>query len=305
MLALTVAEQAPHVALTEVPEPRPLPFEAIVEVRAVSLNLGECRRLSMSPPGGVHGWDLSGTVCTAAADGTGPAEGTRVVGVMNPPGAWAQRVAVPTTMLAPIPDAVSFEQAACLPVAGLTALRALEEIGFVLGKRIAITGASGGVGRLAIQLARDAGADVLAVARRTAGLVELGADEVVERLDPEGPPIDGALDGIGGPTLGAALQRVRSDGVVVSYAATVPEPVSYPARSFFVESAGARLYGLFLFHDLSKWQSASRDLERLARRVGDGALDVQIDLTAPWEEASSAVTKLLKNEVAGKAVLTL
>lgn len=305
MLALTVVDQAPHVALTEVPQPAPLPFQAVVEVRAVSLNLGECKLLPHLPQGSLHGWDLSGTIAHAATDGTGPALGTHVVGVMNPPGAWAQRVAVPTEMLAPIPDEVTFEQAACLPVAGLTALRALEEIGFVLGKRIAITGASGGVGRLAIQLARDAGADVLAVARRTAGLVELGASDVVTSLDPTGDPIDAALDGIGGPVLGAALQRVRSDGVVVSYAATVPEPVEYPTRAFFRESAGARLYGLFLFHDLRKWQSASRDLERLARRVGEGRLDVQINLTLPWEDAGDAVTKLVNNEVAGKAVLTL
>jgi NADPH:quinone reductase len=305
MLALTVAEAAPHVALTEVSEPVPLPSEAVVEVRAVSLNLGECRLLANLAPGGVHGWDLAGTVVRAAADGTGPPEGARVVGVMNPPGAWAQRVAVPTPRLGAIPDAVGFEQAACLPVAGLTALRALEEIGFVLGKRIAITGASGGVGRIAVQLARDAGADVVAVARRPAGLAELGASEVVASLEPEGAPLDGVLDGIGGPVLGAALQRVRTDGVVVSYAATVPEPVEYPTRVFFRESPGARLYGLYLFHELGKWQSASRDLERLARRVAEGRLDVQIDLVLPWEDAGSAVTKLLGGEVAGKAVLTL
>ena len=73
---------------------------------------------------------------------------------------------------------MTFEQAATLPVAGLTALRALELGGFVLGKRVAVTGASGGVGRFAIQLAKLAGAHVTAIARRTEGLAELGADEV-------------------------------------------------------------------------------------------------------------------------------
>ena len=98
---------------------------------------------------------------------------------------------------------------------------------------------------------------------------------------------------------------MRTDGVVVNYAATVLEPVEYPTRRFFGESPGARLYGLYLFHELGKWHSASSDLERLARRVAEGRLDVQIDLVLPWEDAGSAVTKLLDGEVAGKAVLTL
>ena len=87
-----------------------------------------------------------------------------------PAGAWAELAAVGTDWLAELPDAVSFEQAAALPVAGMTALRALEVGGFVLGKRVLVTGASGGVGRFAIQLAKLAGAHVTAIARRTEGL---------------------------------------------------------------------------------------------------------------------------------------
>src|SRR5205085_1042753 len=141
MLALTVAPEPARVALTEIADPVALPDEAVVEVRAVSLNRGEVKRLESSPPGAVTGWDV------------------------------------------------------------------------------------GGVGRLAVQLARDSGADVVAVARRTAGLAELGAAEVVTALEPEGEPLDGVLDGVGGPVLGAAIQRVRADGTVVSYAATLTEPV--------------------------------------------------------------------------------
>jgi NADPH:quinone reductase-like Zn-dependent oxidoreductase len=305
MLALTVAPQPARVALTEIADPVALPDEALIEVRAVSLNRGEVKRLESSPPGAVTGWDVAGVLARPAADGSGPPAGSRVVGLSYPPRGWAQQVAVPTSMLAAVPDAVSFEQASCLPVAGLTALRALERIGFVLGKRIAVTGASGGVGRLAVQLGRDAGADVVAVARRTAGLAELGAAEVVTGLEPEGEPLDGVLDGVGGPVLGAAIQRVHADGTVVSYAATLTEPVSYPTRALFGASPGASLYGLLLFHELRKTQSTSADLARLARRVADGRLDVQIDLTLPWSEATEAVDALLAGRVAGKAVLTV
>ncbi len=304
MRALVSNPQSPFADLSEVGDPEPSERQALVEVRAVSLNRGECRRLERTPPGTVTGWDLAGVVREAAADGSGPAAGARVVGLMQS-GAWAQLAAVETELLAELPEEVSFEQAATLPVAGLTALRSLEVAGFVLGRRVLVTGASGGVGRFAIQLATLAGAHVTAVARRTEGLAELGADQVLSELELEGPDFDVILDAVGGPVLGAALQRVAPGGMVVNFAATVPEPVSYPTRELFSRAPGARLYGLYIFAELQHTRSGAADLRRLAELVAAGRLDPQIDLVRPWSEAGAAIDALLERGVAGKAVLTV
>ena len=195
-----------HLDLADVSEPDPRPNQALVEVAAASLNRGEVRALSSSEEGWCPGWDVAGVVARRAADGTGPPEGARVVGLAGG-GAWGERVAVNTSLIADLPREVTYEAAATLPVAGLTARRALELM-VIEGRRVAITGAAGGVGRFAVQLAAQTGAHVTAVVgspERGAGLAELGAHDVVVGFDPDGEPFSVILESVGGECLAAAF----------------------------------------------------------------------------------------------------
>jgi NADPH:quinone reductase-like Zn-dependent oxidoreductase len=305
--AVVVDPESPgRLVLRGVPDPAPDRGEAVVRVRAISLNRGEVRRSMMAAAGWRPGWDLAGTVERAAAEGSGPKVGARVVGFL-PEGAWAERVAVPTHALAELPEKVTFAQAATFPVAGLTALHALGKNGMILGKRVLITGATGGVGDFAVQLARLGGAHVTATARRAdqaAVLRQLGAHEVTVGDEiPPAPKYDLVLESVGGRTLGTALAALERGGVCVTLGVSATAEVTFDARSFFV-AGRTTLYGFYLFTELGH-EPAALGLRRLADLVAAGQLAPHISVERPWTDIAQVAADLIARTYPGKAVLTV
>lgn len=303
-------ETAGRLVIKSLPMRAALPSQALVRVKAISLNLGEVRRaLTMAEAGWRPGWDLAGVIEQPAADRSGPPVGARVVGFL-PAGAWAEAVVVPTNALAPLPDNVSFAQAATLPVAGLTALYALEQHGAIIGRRVLVTGASGGVGHLAVELANRAGAYVVASVRRPERekhARSAGAHEVVVGEDPSAAagfgPYDLILESVGGDSLGAALKMIAPDGMCVLYGVSASSTTTFDAATF-MRTGGARLYGFILFHEILS-RPASQGLARLVAMVAAGRLNPQIELEAPFAQIAEVANKLYSRGIAGKAVLHL
>jgi NADPH2:quinone reductase len=214
---------------------------------------------------------------------------------------------VPTHALAELPEKVTFSQAATFPVAGLTALHALAKNGTILGKRVLVTGATGGVGDFAVQLARLGGAHVTASARRAdqaPALRQLGAHDVTVGDEiPASPRYDLVIESVGGRTLGSALAALERGGVCVTLGVSAASEVTFDARTFFA-TGRTQLYGFYLFTELGN-EPASIGLRRLADLVAAGQLAPHISVERPWSEIAQVAADLIARTYPGKAVLTL
>ena len=200
-----------------------------------------------------------------------------------------------------MPEALDFQTAAALPVAGVTALQIVRQLGPVVGRRVLITGASGGVGRLAVQLAARAGAHVIAAvgsAERGVGLRELGADEVVVGLRGVAP-VYGVLEHVGGEMLAEAFALLHDGGRVISVGAASGQPttIDYEAQRMTMSKKRIEIF-------MMEWPIGA-DLQYVADLAASSQLDAQIGHRDSWDAFDVAIDALLGRKVAGKVALTV
>jgi NADPH:quinone reductase-like Zn-dependent oxidoreductase len=294
--------------LGEMPDPAPRAGEVLVAVRAASVNpvdwkvrRGDMRALSGKPPK-ILGTDFAGTVAALGAGVTGLAAGTAVIGttrmMLRGQGSHAERVAVAAKRVAPVPAGLGFEEAAALPVAGLTALNGLRRCGDLAGRAVVVVGATGGVGHLALQIARARGARVTAVCsgRNAERARTLGAEEVLDYREVDftrgGRRWDVVFDthGIG---FGDAARALADRGI---YATTLAGPAEV-VRHLWRRIAGGRQVALANLRDRRE------DYAELARLVASGAVRPVVARVFPLEQAAEAFAAQEAGGTVGKVVI--
>lgn len=301
MRALIPSNDERLVAMSDVDEPTRDHGEALIAVEAFAVNRGELFLLAEPRAGWRPGQDVSGTVIESG-DG-GPPPGTRVVALADWEG-WAERVAVPASRVAAIPDEIKTTEAAALPLAGITALRVLRRAGSLWGQRLLITGASGGVGHFATELAVAAGAEVTAVTRspeRGARLAELGAASVVRAVEDAEDTFDVVFETVAGDTFTEALRKAKPDSRIFWFGQASRQPITVPFPTAMA-SHGVRIE-VFSYH----YTPAARDddLATLVGLVAQGRLHIEVGREAPWDQTSEVLFDLRDRRIRGKAVLTV
>jgi len=303
MKALLPAGGPGLVEFGDLSQPAPGPGEALIRVEAFSVNRGETFLLEKPQPGWRPGKDIAGLVVEAAADGSGPPAGTRVVA--HPPASgWAEYAAVETCSIAELPAGISAVAAAALPLAGLTALRMLRVAGDVTGRRMLLTGASGGVGHYVVELAANAGAEVTAISAapdRGRRLTELGATAVLGRVTDAAGPFDLVLESVGGDVFGQALARLAPAGTLIWFGQASREPVTLSFFDLLYRQPSATIRH-FSYADSPPYGA---DLAILVRLVARGRLHPEIGRVADWADTDLTLADLRDRRIRGNAVLTV
>ncbi len=291
--------------IADVERPKLLPTEVLVRVRAAGINPVEgyirSGAFPLSEPPEILGWDISGVVEEVSPGVNRFAPGDEVFGMPffpRPARAYAEYVAAPSRQLARKPARLSHEEAAALPLAGLTAWQALVDIAKLqAGQRVLIHAGGGGVGHLAVQIARALGAHVVATASASKlDLVRsLGADEVIDYRATDftsaARDIEVVLELVGGDYGARSIDVLRPGGLLVT--AVERTSVQLAAR---VEKAGRRFAGVAVEPD-------HVGLEQLAALVDQGRLRPHLAASFPLAEAGRAHA-LLGRSTTGKIVLT-
>lgn len=293
--------------LAEIPDPAPLPTEVVVQVKAIGINPVETyvragRFPFVGQPPVILGWDISGVVESAVPGTNRFAPGDEVFGMPLFPRAakaYAERVAAPSRQLARKPAALSHAEAAALALAGLTAWQSLVEVaGVKAGDRVLIHAAAGGVGHLAVQIAKAMGAHVIGTASpgKHDFVRGLGADEVIDYRGIDFETVvkdaDVVLETVGGGYGERSIATLRPGGLLVTIVDRLNRELAQKAAE-----AGRRFAGLTVEPDHG-------GLEALAALTEAGKLRVHVEKAFPLEQAADAHRFLVEAKPRGKIVLT-
>lgn len=292
--------------IAEQPAPQPKPGEVLIRIKAAGVNpvdaavRGGFYPLLGEPPF-VLGWDLSGTVEAVGAGANGFAPGDEVFGMPRFPaqaGTYAELAAAPASEVVHKPDALGHEAAAALPLAGLTAWQGLVTAGKLKsGDRVLVQAAAGGVGHLAVQIAKARGAYVIATA--SPGKVDfvrsLGADEVIDYTSDDfvgkAGPVDLVFEALGGDHPEKSLKALKDGGtLVVLLGLSDKAAAEAAARGIRVERISVRPDG--------------EGLKELAKLTEAGKLKVHVARSFPLDQAGAAHA-FLATKPKGKVVLAL
>ncbi len=294
---LKVAERA---------RPQALPSEVVVRVKAAGVNPvdGYVRagKFRIAEPPFILGWDISGVVESVVPGVNRFVQGDEVFGMPlfpRPAGAYAELVAAPSRQLALKPREIDHVHAAALPLVGLTAWQCLVDVGAVRpGMRVLVHGAGGGVGHIAVQIAKARGAFVLATAsaEKRDFVKWLGADEVIDYrrgdFSTSVRDVDVVLETIGADNAERSLQVLKPGGHLITIVDRTNEALAGRTRA-----AGFKFSGVTVEPD-------HQGLEELARLVDGGKLRIHVERTFPLEQARAA-HELLASHLKGKIVLTM
>ena len=297
---------SPALALADVPEPTPGPGELLLRMEAASVNRGEVRTAGAKPAGTVIGWDVVGTVVGVGPGAEGARDGDRVLALAPGGGSFAELVVVPAEWATPLPAGSDPVVSSALPVAGLTAVNILRLTRTHAGDRVLITGAAGGVGSLAVQLAVAEKAEVTGQVgnRERAGIVtELGAEPLIHPGD--GSEVDGEydviLDGIGGPMFAPLLRALAFKGRMLLYGNSAGGECTFKPEDLYPKCVTVQGFRVF---EMVPPDQGVRDLGMLAELVDAGRLRVPVQATAPLAEGLPLLADLMARKVTGKVVLT-
>lgn len=285
MLAWTIDHsETSHLALRSAPEPRPSAHEAVIAVHAFAPNQADVDSLPGMPDGTIPGWDASGVVVAAAADGTGPKSGERVIS-LGLTGAWAERRAAPSELIGIAPADGDLPRLSTLPIAATSALRALRRLGPILGRRVLVVGGNSSTGQFAIQLAARGGAHVIATTRDKSTrerLNALGAAEIIESPANLHEGVFGVIDLLGGRHLVEAFQHVTLDGKLVAVGHAAHEEEHFPWGAF--QGSGPKHNRSITTFFLGSEGDLSQDMTWLATEASFGRLQTGPLTVSAWHD---------------------